>query len=330
MKNTNILIILILTITFAFSAVTAKAQQNNPFLAPQKQETQPQSPERQVPKSPFGTAAPAPSPATQTIQKDWTGGIYSKAMFKITLLQKEIRAKLTGFAREIKINPYGKSLWMFLGFAFIYGIVHAVGPGHGKSVVCAYFISRGGSMFAASFMSWVITLVHVGSATIAVCLAYLFLKSGMSGFEIFNRHLQTASYALVALIGLWLLIEALRSFNKNDRAECENRGRGSLKEIATVAFVTGIVPCPGAAIILVYTLSTGILPAGLAAMVFLATGMAVTTTCFALVAAKARNVMDRSSFTRSVRIAYSIISLIGAAVIICFGLLMLSAHLSLV
>ncbi len=163
-------------------------------------------------------------------------------------------------------------------------------------------------------------------STAAVCLAYLFLDKGMSGFENFNRQLQTASYGLVALIGFWLIIEALRSFKKNDREECEVKSRGSLKEIATVAFVTGIVPCPGAAIILVYTLSTGILAAGLAAMVFLATGMAVTTSVFALVAAKARNAMDSNPFARKMRIAYSILSLLGAIVIACFGLLMLSAH----
>ncbi|TIH14873.1 nickel ABC transporter permease [Marinifilum sp. JC120] len=320
MKKTSILFILILTLTFAFAATKACAQANNPFLSsPKKENTT-----TQAAPSPFSSG----KPAKQIVTKDGGGGIYSMVMLKVSLLQKEIRAKLTGFARDIKKDPFGKSLWMFLVFAFMYGIVHAVGPGHGKSVVCAYFISRGGSMFAASFMSWVITLVHVGSATAAVCLAYLFLESGMSGFENFNRQLQTASYGLVAAIGLWLIIEALRSFKNNDRDECEIKSRGSLKEIATVAFVTGIVPCPGAAIILVYTLSTGILAAGLAAMVFLATGMAVTTTAFALVAAKARNAMDNSPFAQRLRLAYSIISLLGATIITSFGILMLSAHIS--
>ena len=330
MKKANTLLTLILTLTFVFCAFHVHAQQHNPFFAPQKQENKKlnaPSPFTAAPASPFSSAPPQEK-NVQDVKRDWTGGIYSKIMFEITILQKEIRAKLTGFARDIKKAPYGKSFWMFLAFAFMYGVVHAVGPGHGKSVVCAYFISRGGSTIAAAFMSWVITLVHVGSATIAVCAAYLFLKNGMSGFESFNHNLQTASYGLVALIGLWLFAEAVRSFFKSDREECEKKDRGSLKEIATVAFVTGIVPCPGAAIILVYTLSTGILSAGLCAMIFLATGMAVTTSGFALIAAKARNAMDRSSISRSVRIVYSALSLLGATVITGFGLLMLSAHIS--
>ncbi|GKT28886.1 nickel ABC transporter permease, partial [Aduncisulcus paluster] len=151
MKNANTLFILILTFTFAFafSATESKAQATNPFLAPQKQEAGQMENTHQPASSPFGKAAPAPSPfgkaspapAPQSVQKDWTGGIYSKVMFKITMLQKEIRAQLTGFARDIKKTPSA---------------------------------NRSGS----TFMSWVITLVHVGSATAAVCLAYLFLDKG--------------------------------------------------------------------------------------------------------------------------------------------------------
>lgn len=216
-----------------------------------------------------------------------------------------------------------------MAFSFAYGVVHAVGPGHGKSVVCAYFISRPGSLFSASFMSWVITLVHVGSATVAVCLAYLLFSSGISGFENLNHHLQTASFALVTMIGLWLVIEAVRSFKQlQSEQECSPVVKSSLKEIATVALVTGIVPCPGAAIILVYTIASGILWAGLAAMIFLATGMAVTTSAFAITAAKARGIMDRSAKTKKWRAAYSILSMTGALVITAFGLLMLCAHLA--
>ncbi|WP_258429147.1 nickel/cobalt transporter [Maridesulfovibrio hydrothermalis] len=285
---------------------------NNPFLTrsnePAKQTVQPAAP-------------------VKITKKDGSGGIYGLIMSKVSLLQKEIRTQLTGFAREIKKNPYGKSLWLFMGFAFVYGIVHAVGPGHGKAVVCAYFLSRGGNMFTASFMSWVITLVHVGSAAVAVCLAYLFLHSGMSGFEEFNRHLQTASFALVTIMGIWLTAEALRSFKRKEE-KCSPVKQSSLKEIITVALVTGLVPCPGAAIILVYTLSTGILWAGLIAMLFLATGMAVTTSLFAFTAAKTRCIMDNAAATSRLAVIYSFLSLTGALIIAAFGALMLSAHLA--
>ncbi len=328
----SLLLLIAVFVPLMLGAVPKAYSAANPFLTPQTKHSQQEGSGTQPEhKSRFSkNAAPAEQTPSLETHKTKPSSIYSRIMAKVSILQKEIRAELTGFARGIKKDPYGKSLWMFLAFSFVYGIVHAVGPGHGKSVVCAYFISRPGSMSAASFMSWLITLVHVGSATATVCLAYFLFQTGMSGFESFNRHLQSASFGLVTLIGLWLTIGALRSFVRKDSGEdeCSQVSQCSFKEIATVAFVTGIVPCPGAAIILVYSLSTGILSAGLLAMVFLATGMAVTTSLFAFTAAKARCLVDKTSASGWATRLYSLLSLCGGLVILGFGALMLAAHLS--
>ncbi|WP_291330124.1 nickel ABC transporter permease [Desulfovibrio sp. UCD-KL4C] len=263
------------------------------------------------------------------IRKHHSRTLYDSALKEITLLQKDLRAKLTGFARDIKKNNLGKSFWLFLIFSFAYGVVHAVGPGHGKSVVCAFFISRRGTIYSAMFMSWLITLVHVGSATVIICFAYLLLSSGMSGFENFSYHMETVSYALVSLMGFWIFFSVLRSFlKKNHEDSCFKPAKcASLKEITIVAFVTGLVPCPGAAIILVYTISTGILWTGLTSMLFLATGMALTTSAFAIIAAKASSAMDRTTKRKTTQILYKTISLLASLIIISFGLLMLCSHL---
>ncbi|SDK42341.1 ABC-type nickel/cobalt efflux system, permease component RcnA [Maridesulfovibrio ferrireducens] len=309
--------LMLITATTSFTPAAVAA--TNPFLSQKKESVQSPSSKTETAKK-FSDST--------KIKNNHSKSFYDSAITKVILLQKDIRAKLTVFSRDIKKNSFGKSFWFFLLFSFAYGVVHAVGPGHGKSVVCAYFLSRRGTIYTAVFMSWVITLVHVGSATVAVCLAYLLLSSGMSGFENFNYHLQTASFALVLLIGLWMLFGVIESFFKRNQ---ENRSEptkcASLKEITAVAFVTGLVPCPGAAIILVYTLSSGILWAGLTAMLFLATGMALTTSIFALTAAKARSFMDRAARGKKAQIFYTAISLSGSLIIISFGALMLSSHL---
>ncbi|WP_320171424.1 nickel ABC transporter permease [Maridesulfovibrio sp.] len=221
---------------------------SNPFLTPKKETS-----------ASAGTGDRAGNSEIRVnIRTETAGSFYTALMTRITMAQKEIRDRLTGFSTEIRKNHFGKSFWLFLAFTFAYGAVHALGPGHGKSVVCAYFISRPGSILTAAFMSWLISVVHVGSATVTVCLAYLLLKNGMSGFENFNNHMQTASFLLIAAIGLWMTVEAVFSF-RGRNCNCSNARGATLKETAAVAFVTGIIPCPGAAIILVYTLSAGIL-----------------------------------------------------------------------
>ncbi len=333
------LLMMAMTTSFVPSALSA----TNPFLAPQKQASPAtESSDVSAKDSSKVSASANPFTSTSTNSKDnaksnrktnlknsHSSSFYNSVLTKITIIQKDIREKMTGFARDVKKESFGKSFWLFLFFSFAYGIVHAIGPGHGKSVVCAYFISRRGTIRTAAFMSWAITLVHVGSATVAVCLAYLLLSSGMSGFENFNHHLQTASFGLVMLIGLWLFFSTLISAFKKKKEENSAPAKcATLKEITTVAFVTGLVPCPGAAIILVYTLSTGILWAGLIAMLFLATGMALTTSLFAFAAAKTRTAMDHAARGRKTQIIYTTMSLTGSLIIIIFGALMLSSHLS--
>ncbi|WP_031481568.1 nickel/cobalt transporter [Maridesulfovibrio frigidus] len=325
--------LLLMAVTTSF--VPAASGATNPFLSPQKKQDSPTTENSAI----FTTNSPKESLLTSSsinqkvnskanLRISHSSSFFSSVLTKITILQKDLRSKMTGFARDVKKDSFGTSFWLFLLFSFAYGVVHAIGPGHGKSVVCAYFISRRGTIRTAAFMSWAITLVHVGSATVTVCVAYLLLSSGMSGFENFNRHLQTASFGLVMLIGLWLFLSTLISAFKKKNEEYSAPAKcASLKEITSVAFVTGLVPCPGAAIILVYTLSTGILWAGLIAMLFLATGMALTTSLFAFAAAKTRTAMDHASRGRKTQIIYTTLSLAGSLIIILFGTLMLSSHL---
>ncbi|SMF25824.1 nickel/cobalt transporter [Desulfovibrio gilichinskyi] len=313
----SLLLSLMLAAAVTFFSPIAEAA-TNPFLTPKAGSVESVKP----------TEKNTPTERIEIINNH-SRTLYDSILTEITVLQKEIRIKLAGFAKDIKKNNFGKSFWLFLVFSFAYGVVHAIGPGHGKSVVCAFFLSRRGTMYSAMFMSWLITLVHVGSATAAVCLAYLLLSSGMSGFENFSYHLQTASFAMVSLIGLWIFYSVLRSFFKKNRKEHSSKPAkcASLTEITIVAFVTGLVPCPGAAIILVYTLSTGILWAGLTAMLFLATGMALTTSTFAILAAKTSFAMDQAAKRKTAQILYKAISLLASLIIILFGILMLYSHL---
>ena len=219
------------------------------------------------------------------------------------------------------------------GFAFVYGIVHAVGPGHGKAVVCSYFLSRPGSFLAGAVMGNAITFVHMGSAGVAVALAYLMFSAGMGGVAEASRALQPASYGLLVLMGVFLLVKALRDLVRggliaepscpapgDDPARSEN-----LREMLVVAFVTGLVPCPGAAVILAFAVGQGIFWAGLGAIVAMAAGMGVTTTLFAWGAVAARSATLKLSARNRLLFnwVYGALSIGGATVIVLFGAILL-------
>ena len=57
--------------------------------------------------------------------------------------QKVLREKLTAAISAMKSGDWD-AIWKFLAICLVYGMLHALGPGHGKSIVVGYFIARRG------------------------------------------------------------------------------------------------------------------------------------------------------------------------------------------
>ncbi len=95
------------------------------------------------------------------------------------------------------------------GSSFLYGVFHAAGPGHGKVVIGSYMLAnerqlkRGISLsFAAALMQSLVAVVFVGIAAAILGLSSIAMSDAVSWIE-------KASYALVALLGLWLIARKL-------------------------------------------------------------------------------------------------------------------------
>lgn len=277
-------------------------------------------------------AAPAMQEATAPVNNEL--GLRQQVMKQVASLQKVIKKQMTSLGNDIRNNPLGAGFWMFLLLSFLYGGVHAVGPGHGKTVVCSYFLARPGSLWLGAVMGNLITFVHVGSAVLVVTAAYFLLDSGMGGFHAANTYIQPASYGLLAAVGLGLAIKIamdLRSGGLLQGPACpidsaEVARAEDTRSVLLVSFVTGLVPCPGAAVILAFAIGLNILGAGIAAMLALALGMGLTTTLFAWVAVSARGLTlklssrNRTLFNR----IYAAVSICGALAIALFGVAMLA------
>ncbi|MFX8381727.1 hypothetical protein ABTL77_20215, partial [Acinetobacter baumannii] len=74
----------------------------------------------------------------------------------------------------------GTALALILGLSFLYGVVHAAGPGHGKTVVASYLVSRRETVMrglmigsAISLIQAVVAIVLVGILGVFFSLAHL-------------------------------------------------------------------------------------------------------------------------------------------------------------
>jgi nickel/cobalt transporter (NicO) family protein len=313
--------IVVLTIALFILLTPRSISAQNPFFGNQQETTSPGA----------GTSAIDVSSTTErslpVTDKTARYPSFIKSLFEIAgQWQKFLRGRLVVLGKDIRENPFGISFWSFLLFSFIYGVIHAIGPGHGKTIVCSYFLNRPGSLYQGLLMGNLITAIHVFSATMVIMLLYLiFEQTGMAGFEDFNPKLQKISYSLLIAIGIYLAGKSIYLIKKGDMANPEECSAADLKSLIVTSIATGLIPCPGAAIILSFTVILGITETGLLAMVFIAIGMGLTTSTIALLTIYFRKTAIKTATgnRKAFLMIHSGLSLGGATAIIALGLLLL-------
>ncbi|MBK8085603.1 MAG: DUF1007 family protein [Devosia sp.] len=149
------------------------------------------------PALPFG--GPPPEPGF-TLPRTGLLGWVSQA-------QSDFYQALTEALGRLKSD--WNAFWVLGGLSFLYGIFHAAGPGHGKVVIGSYMLAnertvRRGILlsFAAALTQSAVAVVFVGVAAAMLGLSSLAMGTAVGWIE-------KASYALVALLGLWLLSRRL-------------------------------------------------------------------------------------------------------------------------
>lgn len=165
--------------------------------------------------------------------------------------------------------------------AVLFGILHAMMPGHGKTVLFSYHLGQKDSLLSSIANGAILALTHVAVAIVLV----------LAGFAVISRafayggrtpQFELASGVLVGLIGAYLLWRAVR------RTAQPKAGSAPSSKGRTLAFVTGLVPCPLTTFIMSYALARGLLAAGLAVTAAMAAGMVLTISAVAVLATLSR------------------------------------------
>ncbi|MDD3495646.1 MAG: hypothetical protein PHU11_07160, partial [Dysgonamonadaceae bacterium] len=100
--------------------------------------------------------------------------LYATLLRTITLWQYELNKLVSGNLKNLDSPEAFTAALTVIGIAFVYGVIHAVGPGHGKALVGLYFLREGGSYRQALKMGYLIATVHALSAlTLTMVIYYL-------------------------------------------------------------------------------------------------------------------------------------------------------------
>ncbi len=267
-------------------------------------------------KSPFGIATPdATGPAFT--------GPFGALFAWVALYQADFYKALTHALGGVKHSS--DSFLLLAGVSFLYGVFHAVGPGHGKAVITSYLLAsrqtvrRGIAIsLAAAAMQGMVAIGIVLVAAVVLRVTAVEMTRATDWFEII-------SYALVAGVGAWLLWTKLTGrTHRHPRAgpgtdhhphdhhanhgHCDHPHQGhcdaghshapdpsllakplSLSRAWAATLAVGIRPCSGAIIVLVFALSQHLLAAGIGSVLAMSLGTFITVSLLAVTAVSAKD-----------------------------------------
>ncbi len=142
-------------------------------------------------QNPFGGSRAAPDAQI--------GGIVGWLLTK----QSEFYREMSSTIRAAKAD--GSAVWTLLAISFAYGIFHAAGPGHGKTVISSYLVANEETARRGIVLSFVSALMQSLIAVLIVGIGAWLLNvtaNTMCGAE---RVIEIASYALIAAFGIRLV-----------------------------------------------------------------------------------------------------------------------------
>jgi ABC-type nickel/cobalt efflux system permease component RcnA len=297
----NLLILLLL-----LAGITALFSQSNPFLSTGEGGSR-EEPETRV------TAPAAPRPSNPVLTR-------------ISAVQRRLQRSISSALEDASSGKDPGALFLVSGLAFLYGFIHALGPGHRKTVLLGYFLGEKARPAAGIITGLLLALAHAGSALILVGgLSWLAVNSMLISINRAEQYLYPATYAIISLLGIWMLVQGIREFHGHEHGE----SRHSIHPGTGGIILSGLVPCPGASAIMIFSIASGGIWVGIIAVLAMSLGMGIVLAGIGLasilfrgrIAALIRN-------EKAGRNLELLLHLGGGILIAGFGLLLLAGSLA--
>ena len=249
------------------------------------------------------------------------------------------------------------------GFSLIYGVIHAIGPGHGKIVITTYLATHPSRLKSSLKLTFASAIVQglVAILLVTVVLGVLQLSSRQLHQSSF--WMERGSFILVMLLGLllcwralkrvWQTVNSLRpapalqirslsplrntTHVHDEHCGCGHQhvpsdqqlqAGGDLRTQVAIVLAMGLRPCSGAIMVLLFSKVIGVYNWGVISAITMAIGTSLTVSLIGVLVFYSRALAVKLSATRTPaawqRITWSLLALTGGIVLLVAGILLYS------
>jgi nickel/cobalt exporter len=235
-----------------------------------------------------------------------------------------------------------------MAVAFGLGAVHAMSPGHGKTIVAAYLVGSRGTFKHAAFLGAMVTFTHTASVFL-LGFVTLFLSKYILPEKLYPI-LGAISGVSIVWVGATLFLRRLRGqrshhHHHHHHDHCHSHHHGphphhhdhghdhghahshvpegdiTLGSMIALGASGGLVPCPSALVLLLSAISLGRVGLGMLLLVGFSAGLACVLMGMGILVLCVGNLLPASKKITGSR-AFRLMPVASAALITCVGLVM--------
>ncbi|MFD3246184.1 nickel/cobalt transporter [Rahnella aquatilis] len=287
---------------------------------------------------------------------------WPRILLSSIIWQRELHQELAGLLRQVKQNPMQAGMTL-AGFSLIYGVIHAIGPGHGKIVITTYLATHPSRLKSSLKLTFASAIVQglVAILLVTVVLGVLQLSSRQLHQSSF--WMERGSFILVMLLGvllcwralkkMWQTIKSLRpapamkihslspmgnEMHVHDEhcgcghqhvpSDQQLQAGGDLRTQIAIVLAMGLRPCSGAIMVLLFAKVIGVYSWGVISAITMALGTSLTVSLIGVLVFYSRALAVKLSASRTPaawqRITWSLLALTGGIVLLVAGILLYS------
>jgi len=276
---------------------------------------------------------------------------WPQILLQSAIWQKGLHQQMTQLLQQVKTAP-GQAGGLLVLFSLAYGVLHALGPGHGKVVITTFLATHPARLNITLRLTLLASLLQGSVAIVLVTLMLVVLQTSSRQLHLSSYWLEKGSYLLVIGLGIWIGVRALKTLLRQLRPRspitiralraahqhhahcgCSHAHLPDAQQVAEAVSVKtqlllvasmGLRPCSGAIMMLLFSRVIGVYLWGVLSAVVMALGTALTISAIGLLVQRARTLAqrlgDESRTASTAALAMPLLALIGSALLIAAGL----------
>ena len=283
----------------------------------------------------------------------WLWHAWPQVMMKSVIWQRDVNQQMSGLLKAVAENPTQAGGALLL-FSFVYGVLHALGPGHGKVVITTWLATHPSKLKSSLGLTLAASLLQGLVAIGLVVVVLTLLQLPARQLHLSSFWLEKGSYALVGVLGLllcWRALKKLRALLRKPKftaftphhvhdqhCGCGHQHMLDPKQLErdedwrarlVIVLSMGMRPCSGAIMVLLFSKVIGVFNWGMAAALAMAAGTSLTISGLALLVHGFRQLAVKLSGNKTPplwqHVGWATLALAGGVILLVAALVMWSS-----